>query len=73
MAKIEQLELMVEDKAIHCSGCESRIEQVLKRLPGVVKAKADHGTQRVSLTLDVEKTPLDDMKQKLEFAGYRTG
>lgn len=57
MAKIEQLELAVMDKAIHCSGCESRIETVLKKLPGVVKAKANHKTQKVSLALDIDKTP----------------
>ncbi|MBI2936208.1 MAG: heavy-metal-associated domain-containing protein [Chloroflexi bacterium] len=73
MANVEHVELTVQGKAIHCSGCESRIETVLKKLPGVVKAKADHNTQRIVLTLDVEKTPVDEVKQKLEFAGYRTG
>lgn len=73
MTKIEQLELTVLDNAIHCSGCESRIETVLKKVPGVVKVKADHKTQKVSLTLDIEKTPPDNVKQKLEFAGYRIG
>ncbi|MBI2855968.1 MAG: heavy-metal-associated domain-containing protein [Chloroflexi bacterium] len=72
MAKIEQLVLTVEHQAIHCEGCESRIQAVLGRLPGVMRVKANHKTQRVSLTLDVEKTPLDDVKQKLEFAGYPT-
>lgn len=73
MANIEQMELMVEDTAIHCGGCESRIEVVLKKLPGVMKVKADHRTQRVSLAIDQDKTPLDEVKQKLEVAGFRTG
>lgn len=72
MAKIEHVELTVLDRAIHCSGCESRIQSILGRLPGVTKAKANHKTQKVSLELDVEKTPLDDVRTKLEVAGYRT-
>lgn len=73
MARIEQLELTVLDRSIHCSGCESRIHSILGRLPGVLKVKADHKTQKVNLALDVEKTPFDEVKTKLEAAGYRTG
>jgi copper chaperone CopZ len=72
MPKVEQLELTVLEKAIHCSGCESRIQGILGRLPGVAKVKADHKTQKVSLTLDVEKAPLEEVRRKLESAGYRT-
>ena len=72
MAKIEQLDLTVQDRAIHCEGCESRIQTVVGRLQGVVKVRADHKTQLVTLTLDTEQTPLDEVRQKLEFAGFRT-
>ncbi|MBI4340625.1 MAG: heavy-metal-associated domain-containing protein [Chloroflexi bacterium] len=73
MAKVERVDLTVQDKAIHCSGCESRIETVLKKLPGVVKVKADHKTQRVAITLDTDRTSASEMKRRLELAGYRTG
>ena len=46
---------------------------MLGRLPGVIKVKADHKTQLVSLTLDTEKMPLDEVKQHLESAGYPAG
>lgn len=72
MAKIEQLELTVLESFIHCSGCEGRIKGILGRMPGVAKVKADHKTQKVSLTLDVEKAPLEEVRRKLEIAGYRT-
>ena len=72
MAQIEELQLHVRDDAIHCDGCESRIETVLKQLPGVLRAKADHQQQTVTLTLDAEHTPLDEVRRKLEFAGYAT-
>lgn len=73
VAKVEQVEFIVLDRAIHCNGCESRIETVLKKLPGVVKVKADYKTQKVAITLNTDRTPAGEVKQKLELAGYRTG
>lgn len=62
MAKIEQVGLTVQDNVIHCGGCESRIETVLKKLPGVMK---------VSITLDTDKTLVLEVTKRLEAAGYR--
>lgn len=70
MAKLEQIELTVRDHAIHCAGCESRIEKVLGEMPGVVRVKANHRTQRVAVTVDVERTSASALKQGLEAAGY---
>jgi copper chaperone CopZ len=70
MAKVEHVELAVQDKAIHCNGCESRIETVLKKLPG--KVKADHKTQKVTITLDPEKAPIGQIRAKPEELGYKT-
>lgn len=70
MAQVEMLELMIEGNAIHCSGCESRIQGVLGKLPGVQEVKASHKTQKIALALDQEKTPLQDVLAKLEFLGY---
>jgi copper chaperone CopZ len=70
MPKVEQLELTVLEKAIHCSGCESRIQGALGKLPGVAKVKASHKTQKVTLALDHQKTSLRDVLAKLEFLGY---
>lgn len=72
MADIEQIALSVLDNAFHCSDCENRIKRVLKRLPGVITVTADQKTQRVSIALDTAKTPLPDVKQALESAGYPT-
>ncbi len=62
MANIEQVGLTVQNNAIHCGGCESRIETVLKKLPGVMK---------VSITLDTDKTLVLEVTKRLEAAGYR--
>lgn len=70
MAEVETLDLTVEGNAIHCSGCESRIEGTLRKLPGVHRVKASHRTQKVVVALDQGKTPLRDVLAKLEFMGY---
>ncbi|MBI2303304.1 MAG: heavy-metal-associated domain-containing protein [Chloroflexi bacterium] len=67
---MDTLELMVAGNAIHCSGCESRIQGALAKLPGVQKVKASRKTQKIVLALDQEKTPLRDVLAKLEFLGY---
>lgn len=36
---------------ITCSGCEQRAETVLRRLPNVVEASADHHTGQITVTI----------------------
>ena len=43
---------------------------MLGRLPGVMKAKADHKTQKVHLTLDLEKLSVQEVTGKLADMGY---
>lgn len=72
MVDVAQIDLTVRDNAIHCDGCESRIETVLKQQPGVLRVQADHTTQIVALTLDVDRTSLDEIRARLERAGFPT-
>lgn len=64
------LELAVREKAIHCAGCESRIEGALGRLPGVRQAKADHRTQRVTVRLDPAVVSARDVLERLGRIGF---
>ena len=72
MAQIETHEITVLDKAIHCAGCEARIQSVLVRMPGVQDVKADHKTQKVILTMDSGSVSIQELKGKLEDLGYST-
>ena len=72
MAQVETHEITVLDKAIHCVGCETRIQSVLARMPGVQEAKADHKTQTVRLTLDLDSVSIEEVRHHLEDLGYRT-
>ncbi|MFQ5933741.1 MAG: heavy-metal-associated domain-containing protein [Dehalococcoidia bacterium] len=72
MAQVETHEIRVLDKAIHCGGCESRIQSVLAKVPGVEQVKASQKTQKVELTLDLEVISVQGIKEKLEDLGYNT-
>lgn len=73
MAKVEAQELLVQDNAMHCAGCEARIQRVLSRVAGVREVRADHKTQRVHLKLDLEQISIQAVRDKLEEVGYKTG
>ena len=70
MARIETHELTIDDHAIHCGGCEARIEQVLGREPGVRRVQADHATQQVAITIDVDRLGLDEVRARLIALGF---
>ena len=72
MAHIENHRLTIGDEAIHCGGCEARIEQVPGREPGVRRVKADHQTQQVTISVDADQLGLDEVRAKLEGMGFRT-
>ncbi len=69
---LANIDLKILDEALHCEGCEKKVQSDLKNLPGVVEAFADHDTQRVSLKLDLDQTPLSQVKEVLAAAGYET-
>lgn len=72
MAQVQTHEIQVLEKGIHCAGCETRIQSVLDRLPGVTKVKADYKTQKVRLTLDPDKVSAQQVREKLVDMGYQT-
>jgi copper chaperone len=40
------------EQKIHCAGCEERITNPLRGLPGIQDVQASHDTQRVAVTFD---------------------
>ena len=72
MARIETSQIQVLDKAIHCSGCEARIHNVLGKMAGVVKVRAHHKTQLVNVTMDSDRVSLQQIKETLGDLGYKT-
>ena len=72
MAPVETCEIQLLEHGIHCTGCETRIQSVLARVPGVSEVKANSKTQSIQLTLDPEKVSVQEVREKLEDLGYRT-
>jgi len=70
MAQIENHKLLISDQAIHCGGCEARIEQVLGREPAVRRVKADHTTQQVTVALDADELSVEELRAKLDELGF---
>ncbi len=72
MANVTEVELTVQDRLIHCTSCEARIERMLKKLPGVLTVKADHRDQKVRLTVDPEQTTAQALRVRLAALGDDT-
>ncbi len=60
-----------DETKIHCAGCEQRIGNALRRLPGILDVQASAETQRVVVTIDPARVHLEQVGQKLERLGYK--
>jgi len=73
MARLKTFKLkVVGEQTIHCGGCENAIRISLSQLPGVKRVKADHKTQLVEVSADVEQTSLEAIRERLDWMGYQT-
>ncbi len=59
------------EQKIHCAGCEERIGNALRRLPGIKDVQASHKDQRVVVTFDPTQVMPDKVRATLEQLGYR--
>jgi copper chaperone len=53
-----------------CAGCESRVNGALASVEGVVKAQADHHTDRVVVRYDAGRVSRDILEKKITDTGY---
>lgn len=67
---------MTDQIALHvagitCAGCEQRAGTVLRRMPGVAEATADHHTGQVTVTVaDGRRIDRDQVVARLSAAGF---
>lgn len=57
-------------RGLHCAACEHRIEQMLARLEGVKRNRADHRRGEVRVIFDPARTSEAALRACLERAGY---
>lgn len=68
----DKIEFVVTGEArIHCSSCEQRIGNALRRVPGVENAWASALSQRIVVTIDPARTTSEQVRSRLEQIGYR--
>lgn len=60
----------VQDRRIHCDGCEGRITHALSRLDGVTSVEASHQTQRVRVTVQDGGPARETIARKLAAIGF---
>lgn len=53
-----------------CSSCENRVERALKKLEGVVSAKASHSKEQVIVEYDTELCDIQKIKHSIKASGY---
>ncbi|NQU68990.1 MAG: copper ion binding protein, partial [Rhodospirillales bacterium] len=63
-----QLAFRVE--GMTCANCSSRVERVLKRVPGVIEANVNLATEKASVVLETNGPDAVDLFEKIENAGY---
>jgi copper chaperone CopZ len=53
-----------------CTECENRVKIAVTRLDGVIKADADHKSDRVDVRFDGDRVSEDEIKDRIRAAGY---
>ena len=69
---VQTLEFVVMgEEKMHCAGCEQRVSNVLRGLPGVQEVQANATTQQVRVTIDPSQVGAEQVRAKLEQLGYQ--
>ncbi len=53
-----------------CKFCPITIRKALKKVPGVIEAKADYETKTATVTFDPDKTNIETLTKATANAGY---
>lgn len=61
--------VILQVEGMHCSGCENRIENVLKNLEGIQEIHASHEQGTVEVTIEKEEQ-LEQVKEKITDLGF---
>lgn len=59
------------EEKMHCAGCEQRVGNALRRLPGVQTVQASAETQRVVVTFDPAQVSAEQVQANLVQIGYQ--
>ncbi len=68
---IERIQVPIID--MHCASCAVTIENVVRKLPGVVKANVNSASEQAFVKFDPRKTGTMEILDAIKSAGYQTG
>jgi len=63
---------IVGEQRMHCEGCQERVEDMLREMPGVRKVRAEARKQRVEVLFDSTQVRITSIADRLREAGYQT-
>lgn len=69
MITVMQLQVIGAEK-MHCAGCETRVSNALRRLPGVRHVRASAETQQIAVTIDPSAVSREQVCARLQQLGY---
>ena len=69
MMTVIQLHVIGAEK-MHCEGCETRVSNALRRLPGVRDVQASAATQQIAVTIDPSTVSRQQVCARLQQLGY---
>lgn len=68
----ESKTVVLDVPGMTCKFCPVTIRKALKRVPGVIDAKADFATKTATVTYDPAKTDIKALTTATENAGYKS-
>ena len=63
---------VVGDDRLNCEGCEERVENALKKVPGVGQVRAHSSNQRIKVLFDSSLLDANVIAERVANAGYQT-
>lgn len=65
------IETNLKIEGMHCAGCSTRLEKVLKNLEGVETAKVSLEEKKATIKYDETKINIENIKEAIEDAGFK--
>ena len=64
-------EVTITVKGMTCAGCEFNVETGIKKLKGIIRAKADFKQEKVKVRFDKGRVKIEDIIRAINKTGYK--
>jgi len=63
--------IKIKTTGMHCNGCEGLVKETVSELVGVKSVKPSFKKELVEVKFDESKVKVEDIKKKINEAGYK--